>query len=528
MAGGKHHPLSTRVVFLLTVAACSVMLAPTLTWDSAYDQGTFLYGGKAILDGARPYVDFWDIKPPNIFYAYSAALGFFGNSFFAVRLLDYLNALLTIALLFLLSLKLWTGTSWGRLAAVISSLAFVLQFYIQGPWNTAQTESYSLPWLLFAMLLVLPEKEELSSERVIRLVLAGLAIAIAFFFKFPNGIFLILILSMLWVDPVKQLRSRFIPVLLVLSGFLVGSALQLLDLWIHGGLNDLYHISTSSTAAYTGANYSGDFSIIHNLRTGLLSLDAFWLITSIIGWSLWNMEHQVKARERVVVLRNVILIGLACFLAFFSIQLQNKGYTYHYQILLPWADILVGAGIAHIIWLLKRLDALPRTSNSFIVLLVLFTASYVWTSSRQLGEREQAFAAVLSGESKANQHITSPDFIEYIQRTTTPGDSIFIFGFDPYLYWRSGRTPANKFLNTIHFKPSNVPAKERGELVQSLTIHPPKLMLVETGDKYTSQGDCPDDSRTVIATKYPEIERLLAERYEARDTIHGVIAYHLR
>src|SRR5690349_19704968 len=124
-----HSPLSTQTVFFLTIAVCAVALLPTILWDFAYDQGTFAYGGAAILRGERPYLDFWDIKPPNIFYTYAAAFGFLGNTIRAIRLLDFFNTLVSVILLFDLSVRLWTGTTWGRLAAVMASAAFVLQYY---------------------------------------------------------------------------------------------------------------------------------------------------------------------------------------------------------------------------------------------------------------------------------------------------------------------------------------------------------------------------------------------------------------
>jgi hypothetical protein len=65
-------------------------------------------------------------------------------------------------------------------------------------------------------------------------------------------------------------------------------------------------------------------------------------------------------------------------------------------------------------------------------------------------------------------------------------------------------------------------------LVRSLTTNPPELFLVETADHYTSQGNTNDDSRSTIRLHYPEIERLLEQRYVARDTIQHTIAYFLR
>src|SRR5437763_16229593 len=110
-AAQHNQRISTRVLFVVLVGA-AILLFPTIYWPFDYDQGTFAYGGTAILNGQRPYIDFWDIKPPNIFYTYATAFALFGKSVRSIRIFDYLNALVTIALLFLLATRLWKNTPW--------------------------------------------------------------------------------------------------------------------------------------------------------------------------------------------------------------------------------------------------------------------------------------------------------------------------------------------------------------------------------------------------------------------------------
>jgi hypothetical protein len=221
-------------------------------------------------------------------------------------------------------------------------------------------------------------------------------------------------------------------------------------------------------------------------------------------------------------------MALGVVLAFLAVQAQNKGYAYHYSILLPWMDVLVGAGIAHFARTLRKLDTLPRGTNAFFVAIVLFLGSYLWTSRSKLAPAAFEFTEVASGKQPLKDYIASDTLVDYVRQTTAPSDRIFIFGFQPYVYWKSERRPATKYLNTIHFKPSYVSQQDRTALISALLAKPPELFLVETEDHYTSQGDSYDDSRTTIRKRYPEIEQLLAERYEVRDTLQAVIAYHLK
>lgn len=522
-----HHGLSTRSVFLLTLIACAILLAPSLLWDFAYDQGTFAYGGHAVLEGSKPYLDFWDIKPPNIFYVYSAAFAFLGESVFAIRLFDYLNALLTIALLFELSVRLWTGTPWGRLSAVMTSIVWSLQYYIMGGWNTAQPETYAVPWLLLAVLLLLPEREGRKHEKLVKGALAGFAIGIAFYFKYTNGVFLILAIAMLWISTLR-LKENHMPMLFsVIGGFVLSFGLQTIYLWAQGSLPELVSI-LSSTMSYRETNLSGSFGLEENLRTLAQNLDLLWLVVAIIGWSLWSLDHDARMKYESVLYQTLLTLGLAAVLSLFVIQLQNKGYTYHYAIALPWLDILIGAGIANLAQSLHRIDALPRGSNAAIVVILLLVGSYVWTSPEVLQPRVREVMDIAESRKTPNSYIEGDSLSNYVLHHTAHGESIFIFGFHPYIYWRTDRAPANRFLNTIHFKPTYVESEARSELVASLVQRPPKLLLVETEDTYTSQGDSFDDSRTTIRNRYPEIEALLATYYDSTARISDVIAYTLR
>src|SRR5205807_204348 len=116
--------------------------------------------------------------------------------------------------------------------------------------------------------------------------------------------------------------------------------------------------------------------IIGNLREGLLMLEPMWVVAAIIGWSLWEMDRHNHPKQTKAVTQSIMVVALATLLAFIAIQVQNKGYAYHYLILLPWADVLIGAGVAHLATSMHRVDALPRGSNAFFVLVVLMVGSF--------------------------------------------------------------------------------------------------------------------------------------------------------
>ncbi len=520
-AGESHSPL--HIIFWLTLIGSAILLAPTILWPFDYDQGTFAYGGWAILHGQRPYIDFWDIKPPNIFYTYAAAFALFGNSVRAIRVFDYLNSLLTIGLLFTLATRLWKYAPWRNLAAAIASLAFIVQYFIFGHWDTAQTETYSLPLLIGALLLVTPKKD---SRLSIRSTCAGALLGIAFYFKFPNALFLGLIACAIWLFAAEEQRIKSIWWLC--TGFILAAGLESLFLALNNELLPLWQLTTSETASYISTNYSGSFGFLQNLRTSTQALDLSWILIGIFGWSYWGISRRNEEKNAEVVVRSFMLLILGCLLGFVAIQLQNKGYKYHYAILLPWADLVIGAGFSHVISAALKFIKLPRLMIAVTLASLVFLSSYAITSRDPLQSRVKELGAIMIGKNPPNGYIATDSIANYVIAHTKPDDKIFIFGFQPYVYWKTGRLPATKFLNTIHFKPTSVPKAERDELVTSLLRNPPLLFLVETNDHYTSQGNSNEDSRTTIRLQYPELERLLQNQYWPIDTLQNTIIYHRR
>ncbi|MFI5201271.1 MAG: ArnT family glycosyltransferase [Candidatus Kapaibacterium sp.] len=524
----RRSPLAAWGILLLILAVAAIVLYPTIFWPFDYDQGTFAYGGWAVLHGLRPYIDFWDIKPPNIFYTYAAAFALFGNNVRAVRLFDYINALLSIGLLFALATRLWKDSSWARMAAVLASLIFIVQYYIFGHWDTAQTETYSIPLLLLAMVLAIPKDPVSTRLLSIRSALAGTAIGISFYFKFPNALFLLLIATAIWMKLGTERAMKFKAIGWLIAGFCVAVGFESLYLALNDELVLLWNLTLSETASYVSSNYSGSFTILQNLRTSAHALDLSWVVAGVAGWTYWTVWTARRELNTRSIVRSILLTILGSIIALIIIQAENKGYTYHYGILLPWADLLIGAGVANLVHAVAKLDKFPLGVNAAVMGLILILGSYFWSSSNPLQGRVGELVKIAQGAEPANGYIAGDTIADYVMAHTKLTDKIFIFGFQPYVYWKTGRTPATKFLNTIHFKSTPVPASERDELVHTLSGNPPELFLVEMGDRYTSQGNTNDDSRTTIRLRYPELEQLLDARYTPEDTLQQTIIYRLR
>jgi hypothetical protein len=367
--------------------------------------------------------------------------------------------------------------------------------------------------LLGSLLLVLPGKKVPSR---IALFLSGGLIGVSCFFKFPFGLFILLPLLAAYQRGEEKWKSM----IFILAGLATTIVIQALILLPSGELSEMWKIIHQATLSYNRNNFSGSFGIIQNLRTAVQMFHGFWLACGAVGCLMLFLGSSA-ARKRL--LRTPLsLLFLGCIVALAIVQLQNKGYAYHYQILIPWVAVLTGIGMAT----LEQSFPAPGKLRKYLSPIGAFVLLLVGTLL--FGHKALRDTTTPSELDRVSTHyIGGDDLSNYVLAHSDTNARIFIFGFQPYVYWNTHRAPANRFLNTIHFKPTYVNEELRQELITSLTKSPPSLLFVETGDHYTSQGDSFDDSRTTIRERYPEIERLLQTRYTLADTVGDILAYKL-
>lgn len=147
------------------------------------DSGTFLTIAQGLLDGYLPYRDFFDHKPPGLYYALAVALLLGKGSIWAAKVFVLVIAIATIGLIniALRALKadhkaIWWGVALGALGWVIY-------------------QGYTLVTETLVALLVIGALVFLLSEKRWALELAGFLIGLATLCKQPAFLFLIPVLA---------------------------------------------------------------------------------------------------------------------------------------------------------------------------------------------------------------------------------------------------------------------------------------------------------------------------------------------
>src|SRR5262245_53486027 len=166
--------LAWTLAMLLLVAA----RLPAIAQPAGNDQHLYLYTGQRVFEGAVPYVDAWDQKPPGIFFLYGALWQVWPRES-VVAVADLGVAAITAWLLVALGRRTGDVTA-GRLAAVIylagshPSLARLSGAYIRG-----QCEVFVAMFVTAAMVFTAS-----SARTRVGLFLAGLCLGAAFLVKY--------------------------------------------------------------------------------------------------------------------------------------------------------------------------------------------------------------------------------------------------------------------------------------------------------------------------------------------------------
>ena len=138
---------------VLAIALGAVaMRAPLFDLPLERDEGEYAYIAWRLGAGETPYLDWFDQKPPGVFFAYRAALALPGDPVVAIRAVAALFCAGSAVALFALVRALLGSAA----AAGVAALLYVFLSadpLLQGP--IANTEIFMAPWILAAALLSL-------------------------------------------------------------------------------------------------------------------------------------------------------------------------------------------------------------------------------------------------------------------------------------------------------------------------------------------------------------------------------------
>jgi hypothetical protein len=243
------------------------------------------------------------------------------------------------------------------------------------------------------------------------------------------------------------------------------------------------------------------------------------------------MHH--REREGLFLVLGVIALHVT------GIAMQGKFFQYHYGATLPLVMFVAGLGL-YKLWrrcLAGGLGGALAFAAFFSVCITMRQAvgdlpQDFWDRSamrfRYLFrmapfERREALDEELGYV--ADYNLGADRAVARELRSRTRGDApVFVWGFEPAIYWLAERRPASRFIYNVPQRTSWEQGRARSELMNELRAHKPAAIVVQRNDTFGVVTGNSLDSRGELAN-FAALQALVDTHYELVATVEDFDVY---
>lgn len=520
-------PVSSRSPFWLGASLLFVLLRSfqCICYPIARDQATYCYVGQGLWHGKQLYLNFWDNKPPGIFYLYAVIVKVFGNAMWSVGLVDILW-LLVISILIFKFAERYLGTA----PAVIAVIVHATWRAAAGYWDAGQPENFLMLFVLSAYLL--------STHRAKRQwpfdFLSGICFGAAFWLKY-NAI-------------------AFVPLLMLLP-FLDFSPLAA------GARLSRFNVSRREYFRRVGV-WAGAFTLCGVLVLGYLAWVGAWPAMKQIQFEVLP-RYNAMAFERSRNYGLFVLQQIGVYLGWWTVLVAAVALLAARRIrdLSATLPVFLAAGMGLLCTLMQgRLPSFAfETCYPFFAMLWGYLAVRVFQAfryfSRLCWRRQLRLAAVLVWVVFANLlYLPLPNevvqfklyvddlrawrrdsttfysnypwarpishfdgqmqVIRYLREHSSPQDGVFVWGSEPLIYYLAQRNPPTRFISNLALISLWAPPAWRQEMLRALDAHRPKYIVIAREDWVPMISFNFLDSAGYLQQRFPEFRDFMQQHYQ--------------
>jgi hypothetical protein len=521
-------------VWLSRVAWAVVVfsLLQILLFGFGRDQGIYAVVGEAVLSGKMPYRDAWDFKPPGIFFAYSLAQALFGRAMVSVRVLEIAAFVGVVFAFRRLGREMFGAPAAGLLGGALATLIHAeLEF-----WHTGQPEAFGGALTVFALVLTTGPGTSAAtfSRRGVSWAAAGVLFGLAFLMKPPLGGGAIVCAAYLARAEYERLGRRIdflAPALVMAAGSLAPIGACALWFWARGAWPELSWTLFEFTPGYTALGWNGSALGFYGYGLGELLTGFSFLLPVGVAAAVALRPIHGREREALLLVAGIASVHVA------GIALQAKFFQYHYSATLPLVAWASGLGL-YKLWR-RALNFRAAGVIAYAVVVCALVASRValrhnpGTFWERTADRMTFLFLRNSSRVELDRklyHVVDYDLDvdrsagEAVARLTSPGEPIFVWGFEPAVYWFSRRTTASRYLYDVPQRAAWQRGRARSELLGELAATPPAAIVVQHGDVFSFVTGDELDSHGALAT-FPELARLLDDHYRLSETVGDLDIY---
>ncbi len=397
------------------------------------DEGIYQVIGQSLYSGQTLYQDIYDNKPPLLYLLYGIANG----DQVVIRTISLISGLLSLALVFFLSIKLFHSIKIASVVSLLYTLLFATPL-IEG--NIANAENFMHIMLLSAGYIIYTQRTKLQRKQ---LFVAGSILGCAFLFKIVAvfdfiAFFIFLLYSSLPKINKKNGKKSMKITLPYIGGFLIPILITFLFFYIQGNFLAFFQASFFGNVGYVG--WKNDFL---GIPQGLLILKTILLIIFI---GILFLKRKMFSQPAFFI---SIWFCFSLFSAFFS----GRPYTHYVLVLLPVYCLSIGLLLAQKSTV-KKLAITGMIILSTIIVLIFFplydlskTVLYYQNAFQFLNGTKSLSSYQNFFDPKVSRDYAVADFID---THTIEEDKVFIWGNNAQIYALTHKRPITKYTVAYH------------------------------------------------------------------------------
>jgi 4-amino-4-deoxy-L-arabinose transferase-like glycosyltransferase len=489
--------LRPRLGLLCALLLAVAVRAPLASIPLERDEGQYAYIAWRWLDGALPYVDSFDQKPPGVYAAYAAILGSFGFTPRALHWGAQVYGLATLAALAALTGR-FAGVRAGAAAAAIASVALADPAFLG---SAANTETFMLLPLVAATLAALVARER---DRLALAGAAGLLCGLALAMKqvaAPNALLCLAIVG--WRRPWRRgglhalvlATAAGAPIAAIAAGFAAEGAAS--HLYAHVIAHNLAYAERVPLADYPG-NLARALS-----PTALSLLPVYALAASGIAAAVRRTGADDVPRGLALGLRFGWL-WLAASLAGSAVGGYFRG---HYLLqAVPALALLAALGLERALHALRepgRRSPVALAAVAAVLLCAVASAPWYWLPGDPIQKSLRLYGTSPFAESQG--------VADFVAARTAPGDAVFVWGSEPQILVLAQRRSATRYILMYPlYGPFSDAAERQREVVEEIRRERPRLVVTTSVPaSFLRAPDAPD-------LLHDALRNLLREDYALR------------
>ncbi len=465
-APAEQTALSWLKRLLAPLVLVGVMLAvfyahsPAITSVPSRDASVYVYSGQQLLRGALPYRDFWDHRPPGLFYLNAVGLILGGGSIWGVWALEALCLCGAVVLSYVLLRRTFGGT-----AAFLGTFAWVITVPLM--YDIDLAEEFALLFQFAALFFFV--RAEARGRYGADAAGIGVTLALSMNLR-PNlvGVWMGIVLLLL----VRAVLTRnLMPAVRAFAGIAIGWLAVMLPIVLYfaaiGQLGEMWNAAYVFNFLYANTSWSYRFDTFQ-MGIGILAQTGI-IFTAIAGW-LIGLVLLIRRRSIVGAANELIALSLVLLpVELFLSSLSGRLYPHYFISPLPVTGVLTALLLS---------TALPKPKSARLL-------EFRWLPTALIG-----VLLVLLASINPLKEVTAPPnpthtdrglpslTAEFIAQHTRPTDYVLVWGAAASVYTGSNRVASSRYVNNYTLF---MPGFSTPELIQSyideLKAHPPAYII---------------------------------------------------